>query len=90
MIVVSWKFFSSKSDYEFVEWDFTGNGDNEAEAATLFGILEEMGKEAYMAVYTHLGATACRIIVPDYSEVYLVEDLFGIIPIKPCYSVKIF
>ena len=73
--VVSWKFFSSKSDYEFVEWDFTGNGDNEAEAATLFGILEEMGKEAYMAVYTHLGATACRIIVPDYSEVYLVEDL---------------
>ncbi len=73
--VVSWKFFSSKSDYEFVEWDFTGNGDNEAEAATLFGILEEMGKEAYMAVYTHLGATACRILVPDYSEVYLVEDL---------------
>ena len=73
--VVSWRFFSSKSDYEFVEWDFTGNGDNEAEAATLFGILEEMGKEVYMAVYQHLGATACRIIVPDYSEIYLVEDL---------------
>ncbi len=28
-----------------------------------------------MAVYEHLGATACRILVPDYSEVYLVEDL---------------
>jgi ribosomal protein S12 methylthiotransferase accessory factor len=26
-------------------------------------------------VYEHLGATACRILVPDYSEVYLVEDL---------------
>ena len=73
--VVSWKFFSSQSDYDFVEWDFTGNGDNEAEAATLFGILEEMGKDAYMAVYQHLGATACRILVPDYSEIYLVEDL---------------
>jgi ribosomal protein S12 methylthiotransferase accessory factor len=34
-----------------------------------------MGKEVYMAVYEHLGATACRILVPDYSEVYLVEDL---------------
>jgi len=26
-------------------------------------------------VYEHLGATACRILVPDYSEIYLVEDL---------------
>ncbi|RYL27238.1 OsmC domain/YcaO domain-containing protein [Acinetobacter piscicola] len=73
--VVSWKFFSAQSDYEFVEWDFTGKGDNEAEAAILFKILEDMGKDAYMAVYQHLGATACRILVPDYSEIYLVEDL---------------
>ena len=34
-----------------------------------------MGKEVYMAVHEHLGATACRILVPDYSEIYLVEDL---------------
>ncbi len=75
--VVSWHFFSSNSDYEFVEWDFSSEGKNanEEEAATLFSILEELGKESYMAVYQHLGATACRILVPDYSEVYLVEDL---------------
>lgn len=75
--VVSWRFFSAKSDYEFVEWDFSGTGDNAnaEEAATLFGILAEMGKEAYVAVYDQLGATACRILVPDYSEVYPVEDL---------------
>ena len=75
--VVSWRFFSAKSDYEFVQWDFTNQGKNtnNDEAAALFGILEEMGKEVYMAVYQHLGATACRILVPDYSEVYLVEDL---------------
>lgn len=75
--VVSWRFFSAKSDYDFVEWDFTANGthSNAQEAETLFAILEDMGKESYMAVYEHLGATACRIIVPDYSEVYLVEDL---------------
>ncbi|SDR33720.1 ribosomal protein S12 methylthiotransferase accessory factor [Paraburkholderia fungorum] len=75
--VVSWRFFSAKADYEFVEWDFSGHGENSNidEAATLFGILESMGKEAYMAVYDQLGAVACRILVPGYSEVYPVEDL---------------
>jgi ribosomal protein S12 methylthiotransferase accessory factor len=75
--VVSWKFFSAKSDYDFVEWDFTSEGEhaNAEEAQAMFEILEDMGKEVYMAVYQHLGATACRILVPDYSEIYLVEDL---------------
>ena len=41
----------------------------------MFCILEGMGKEVYMAVYEDLGATACRILVPGYSEVYPVEDL---------------
>jgi ribosomal protein S12 methylthiotransferase accessory factor len=75
--VVSWRFFSAKAEYKFVEWDFSGEGENSnaEEAATLFGILKEMGKEVYMAVYDQLGATACRILVPGYSEVYPVEDL---------------
>lgn len=75
--VVSWRFFSAKSDYDFVEWDFTNQGQNSNadEADALFGILENMGKEVYMAIYQHLGATACRILVPGYSEIYLVEDL---------------
>lgn len=75
--VVSWRFFSAKADYEFVEWDFSGHGEesNAQEAATLFGILEDMGKEVYMAVYDDLGANACRILVPGYTEIYPVEDL---------------
>lgn len=75
--VVSWRFFSAKSEYEFVEWDFSGDGENSNvdEAATLFGILADMGKEVYMAVYDQLGANACRILVPGYSEIYPVDDL---------------
>jgi len=75
--VVSWRFFSAKADYDFVEWDFSGHGENSnaEEAATLLAILDEMGKEVYTAVYDQLGATACRILVPGYSEVYPVEDL---------------
>ncbi len=75
--IVSWRFFSAKAGFDFVEWDFSGRGKNSnaEEAATLFGILEAMSKEVYMAVYEDLGATACRILVPGYSEIYPVEDL---------------
>ncbi|MDY7219257.1 OsmC domain/YcaO domain-containing protein [Denitrificimonas sp. JX-1] len=75
--VVSWRFFSGKADYEFVEWDFTdgGRNSNAQEAELLFGLLEDMGKEVYVAVFEHLGATACRMLVPDFSEVYPVDDL---------------
>jgi len=75
--VVSWRFFSGKSNYEFVEWDFSGEGENSnaEEAATLLRILEDLGNEVYTAVYDQLGAIACRILVPGYSEVYPVEDL---------------
>ena len=71
--VISWRFFSSKHDYEFCEWNFSGT--SEEEAMQLFGILEAMGKEVYIAKFTDLGSSACRILVPDYSEIYPVEDL---------------
>ncbi|SFD12213.1 OsmC domain/YcaO domain-containing protein [Collimonas sp. OK412] len=75
--IVSWRFFSAKADFDFVEWDFSGQGENSnaEEAATLFGILEDMDKQVYMAAYDNLGAVACRILVPGYSEIYPIEDL---------------
>lgn len=71
--VISWRFFSSQHDFEFVEWDFSGT--SEEENTALFAIMESLGKEVYVAVFDELGATACRMLVPDYSEVYPVEDL---------------
>jgi ribosomal protein S12 methylthiotransferase accessory factor len=75
--IVSWRFFSAKADFEFAAWDFSGQGENSntEEAATLLAILEGMGKEVYMAVHDQLGAIACRILVPGYSEIYPLEDL---------------
>ncbi|WP_339860300.1 OsmC domain/YcaO domain-containing protein [Paremcibacter congregatus] len=71
--VISWKFFSAKQDYAFCEWDFSGTTAEENDC--LMQILADLGKEVYVATYTDFGATACRILVPDYSEVYPVEDL---------------
>lgn len=75
--IVSWRFFSARANVDFVEWDFSGKGEHATadEAASLFGILKDMDKEVYMAVYDQLGAVACRILVPGYSEVYPLEDL---------------
>lgn len=71
--VISWKFFSSQSDYEFHHWNFTGT--TEEECQYLMDILKQLEKEVYIAEYKDLGANTCRIIVPDYSEIYLPEDL---------------
>ena len=43
--VVSWRFFSSKAEHAFVEWDFTSQSEhaNADEATQMFSILEDMG-----------------------------------------------
>ncbi|ACA88186.1 OsmC domain/YcaO domain-containing protein [Shewanella woodyi] len=71
--VISWRFFSSNAEFEFCEWDFSGT--NQEEADSLFGILADLGKEVYTAEFNDLGASACRMLVPDFSEVYPVDDL---------------
>ena len=71
--VISWRFFSSKADFEFCEWDHSGSTQEEADY--LFGLLNQLGKEAYVAVHDQLGAAVCRILVPGFSEVYPIEDL---------------
>ncbi|MDP5053578.1 MAG: OsmC domain/YcaO domain-containing protein [Congregibacter sp.] len=71
--VISWRFFSARADFEFCEWDFSGT--NEEEVACLLNILKDLGKEVYTAAYDDLGAPVCRMLVPDYSEVYPIEDL---------------
>ena len=71
--VISWKFFSEKSDFEFHEWDFSGSTKEEYDY--LMDILNQLEKEVYIADYEELGVKACRILVPDYSEIYQVDDL---------------
>ncbi|WP_447926741.1 OsmC domain/YcaO domain-containing protein [Vreelandella sp. EE27] len=75
--VVSWRFFSAQSNFEFVEWDFSEGGtrSSQQEADTLLAIFAELDAEVYMAVHEDLGAPVCRILVPGYSEVYPIEDL---------------
>lgn len=71
--VISWKFFSQQHDYEFEHWDFSGS--TEEEYNYLMDILNQLEKEVYIADFEELGVKACRILVPDYSEIYQADDL---------------
>jgi ribosomal protein S12 methylthiotransferase accessory factor len=71
--VISWKFFSKKSDFKFKEWDFSGT--THEEYSYLMNILKKLKKEVYIAEFEELGVASCRILVPGYSEIYPIEDL---------------
>lgn len=71
--VVSWRFFAERPDFDFVEWNFSGT--TEEEFDHLMSIFKQLEKEVYIADYDGLGAKACRILVPGYSEIYEPEDL---------------
>ena len=71
--LISYDFFMSESDYEFVDWDHDANTGSEFEY--LCELIENQGHEIYIMDYDHLDVYACRIIVPGMSEIYEVEDL---------------
>lgn len=71
--IISWKFFSDTADYDFCAWDVSGTTQEESDY--LMNLFKTLNKEVYVATYEELGATACRILVPGYSEIYPVEDL---------------
>ncbi|MCB1196942.1 MAG: OsmC domain/YcaO domain-containing protein [Deltaproteobacteria bacterium] len=71
--IVSWKLFAQTPDYTYTAWNMPGS--TQEEYAYLMDILHSLNKEVYIAEYTSLGAQACRILVPDYSEVYEAQDL---------------
>ncbi len=71
--VVSWKFFSDRSSYDFCPWNLEGSTSEECEY--LLSIMTKIKKDVYIADYNDLGFDACRIIVPDFSELYEPQDL---------------
>ena len=71
--LISWDMFNEKSDYEFVDWDFSGT--TEQEFANLMAIFDRHQTEVLIMDYQHLGVYACRILAVGMSEIYPPEDL---------------
>lgn len=71
--LISWDLFNQQSDYEFVDWDFSGT--TEQEFANLMAIFNRYKTEVLIMDYEHLGVYACRILAVGMSEIYPPEDL---------------
>lgn len=71
--LISWDLFNKQSDYEFVDWDFSGT--TEQEFANLMAIFNRYETEVLIMDYEHLGVYACRILAVGMSEIYPPEDL---------------
>ncbi len=67
------KHLSKNPDYEFRQWDFKKETGKQYEYITF--VIHSMGKEIYVADYNHFGVYCCRIVVPDMSEIYPIDDL---------------
>lgn len=70
---VHWDFLWSEPDHEFVDWNFAGS--TEEECQYLLDRIHADDYDIYIMDYEHLGVYACRIIVPEMSEIYQAEDL---------------
>jgi ribosomal protein S12 methylthiotransferase accessory factor len=67
-------FLSSQKTFTHMPWSYKGTTTQD-EYDYLVGILHAMNKEIYLREYNYLGFYSCQIIVPDFSEVYPIEDL---------------
>ena len=70
---IHWDFLWNAPDHAFVDWDFSGT--TEEECAYLLERIHAEDYDVYIMDYEHLGVYACRIIVPEMSEIYQAEDL---------------
>ncbi|WKE64882.1 30S ribosomal protein S12 methylthiotransferase accessory factor YcaO [Gallaecimonas kandeliae] len=70
---VGWGFLCDKPDFDFADWD--DQHDNVFERQALIDLLHDEGHQVYVAEHTALGAYACRILVPGFSDIYPADEL---------------
>jgi ribosomal protein S12 methylthiotransferase accessory factor len=71
---ISFGFLSDRKSFDYAPWVHEGD-DREKEHAYLVNIFKKLKKEVYLREYAGLGFYACQVIVPDFSEVYPIDDL---------------
>lgn len=71
--LLGWSMLKSKPDFAYFNWDFKGS--TQEELQLLRTIVMRDGLTIYRAQYTHCGMYTCRIIIPQMSEIYPIDDL---------------
>ena len=68
------QFLSSIKSFEYCEFAYKGSG-VEDEYNYLLNILTAQKKDVYIRDYDYLGFYTCQIVVPNFSEVYAIDEL---------------
>ncbi len=71
---LGFQFLSATKNFEYAAWDYSGEGSDD-EYDYLINLMTGLGKAVYVREYNYLGFYSCQIVVPDFSEVYPLEDL---------------
>ncbi|MDX9742400.1 MAG: YcaO-like family protein [Arcobacteraceae bacterium] len=71
---IGFGFLSAKKSFPLTPWRYAG-ANSEDEYKFLVNILNHEKKEIFLREYDYLGFYSCQIIVPNFSEVYPIEDL---------------
>ena len=71
---IGFPFLSAKKSFAYAPWKYTGNGSDD-EYAFLLDILASQNREMYVREYTYLDFYSCQMIVPNFSEVYPLDDM---------------
>lgn len=67
-------FLSAQKSFSYMPWNYKGDSIDE-EYDYLVNILHAINKDIYIREYDYLGFYTCQIVVPDFSEVYPIDDL---------------
>jgi ribosomal protein S12 methylthiotransferase accessory factor len=67
-------FLNAHKSFDYTPWEYEGSS-NADEYGYLTAILDKENKEMYLREYNYLGFYSCQMIVPDFSEVYPIEDM---------------
>lgn len=67
-------FLSNKKSFKYSSWKYNGTNTQD-ELNYILDIFSKLEKVFYIREYDYLGFYSCQIIVPDFSEIYPIEDL---------------
>ncbi|HJE03930.1 MAG TPA: YcaO-like family protein [Aliarcobacter thereius] len=68
------QFLNKNKDFIYTPWKFELLK-SEEQYNSLKSILDNLGKTIYLREYDYLGFYSCQMIVPEFSEIYPLEDL---------------
>lgn len=71
---VGLQFLSSKKSYVYTPWKFHNEKSGD-QLIILKEILDKQNRTIYLREYDYLGFYSCHMIVPDFSEIYPLEDM---------------